>query len=428
MKIAVVGSGVSGLSAAWLLAPHNEVTLFEKESRLGGHAHTIEIQDDAGKMIPVDTGFMVFNPAMYPNFMKLIEHFDVPAVSTSMSFSVSMDNGAFEFSSNAPDGLFADRENIVRASFYEFLLEITRFNSEARKALERGISPHQTLHAFVEEHGFSEDLEEKYLLPLVGSIWSTPKKLARDFPSAPLLTFLNNHHLLAVTGHPQWATIVGGSSTYVARVVDEIRQYGGTIRTGVQVSSIRRTKEGPTVAYDGKKETFDYVVLATHADTTLALLKDASREEKILLSKFEYETNKVYVHSDASLMPRRKEAWASWNYLGRSGWSTKTKKVSLTYHMNTLQHLSTETPVFITLNPVKEPKRSLTHKVLTYTHPMSTCASMEMRSELATLQNKNRTLFCGSYFGYGFHEDGITSAIEVVRHLGGVPPWELESI
>lgn len=425
MKIAVIGSGVSGLSAAWLLSPHHEVELFEKGPRIGGHAHTVTI-DVEGKEIPVDTGFMVFNPSRYPNLVNLFTHFNIPSTPTSMSFAVSMDNGAFEFSSNLPNGIFADRANVLRVSFYEFLAEINRFNMTARDALKKGISPHQTLWQWLEEHRFSEELGEKYLLPLIGSVWSTPKKLARDFPCGELLTFLNGHHLLAAVGHPAWRTVVGGSIEYVRRVEEEIRNYGGAIHLNQRIKAVRRNAEGVEIVLPGKVKRFDYVVFATHADEALELLARPSREETILLSKFKYETNDVYLHSDTSLMPRRKEAWASWNYLGYSGWGRKTKKVCLTYHMNTLQHLPTDRPILVTLNPYPKPRRSLTYRKLRYAHPMCTCTSMEMRERLVDLQGKNRTLFCGSYFGYGFHEDGITSAIAAVSHLGITPPWDHE--
>ena len=428
MKIAVIGSGVSGLGAAWLLAPQHEVVVFEKEGRPGGHAHTALVKDRDGKSIPVDTGFMVYNPLRYPNLVKLFDHFSVKSEPTSMSFAVSVDDGAFEFSSNLPDGVFADRDNILSIPFYEFLLEITRFNATARDALKKGISPHQTLWEWLEEHKFSKDLGEKYLLPLIGSVWSTPKKLARDFPCAELFAFLDAHHLLAVIGHHQWKTVTGGSVEYVKRVVEEIRDYGGVIRVNHPVQTVRRYDDHVIVVSKKKAERFDYVIFATHSDETLALLERPSREEKILLSKFKYEKNTVYLHSDSSLMPRRKEAWASWNYLGYSGWTSKTKKVCLTYHMNNLQNLSTDLPVFVTLNPYRKPKASLTHDIFHYSHPLCTCTSMEMRTRLKDLQNKNRTLFCGAYFGYGFHEDGITSAIEAVRYLGVQPPWDTTNL
>ncbi len=427
MKVAVIGSGISGLSAAWFLAPHHEVTLFERAAQLGGHAHTAKIKDHAGKIVPVDTGFMVYNPNRYPNLTKLLEHFNVATKKVAMSFSVSIDDGAFEFASTTPDSIFADRANIVRMPFYEFLLEITRFNTVARDAIARGISPHQTLHEFLEEHGFSQDLEEKYLIPLVGSIWSSPKKLARDFPCKALLTFLDSHHLLAVTGRPKWHTIEGGSSVYVERVAEEIRRHGGVIRLNERIRSIRRPKGAVHIRTKRGMEQFDYVVLATHADDALRLLRSPSKEEKVLLRQFTYERNTVYLHSDPSLMPRRKEAWASWNYLGWSGWGRTTKKVTLTYNMNNLQGLETDLPVFVTLNPPRKPKKSLTHARYSYSHPLCTCASMEMRERLASLQDKSRTLFCGSYFGYGFHEDGIASAVEAVQCLGITPPWNDEA-
>lgn len=426
MKIAVIGSGVSGLSAAWLLAPHHEVEIFEKNGWLGGHAHTALVQGSSGQPIAVDTGFMVFNPVRYPNLTKLFEHFGVETLPTDMSFAVSMDGGAFEYSSKVPKGIFADRENILRVSFYEFLEEILRFNAAARAALEKGVSPHTTLRDFLTQHKFSDDFEQKYLLPMVGSIWSTPKKLARDFPCGPLLEFLNGHHLLAAVGHPQWRTPKGGSVQYVEKVTAEVRAQGGVFHANDSVVKVKRDVDGVTVISKRKHHRYDAVVFACHADEALALLARPSREERLLLSKFKYEANDVYLHSDESLMPRRKDAWAAWNYLGVSGWGRKTKKVSLTYYMNILQSLPTDLPVFVTLNPPVPPRRDLVHGRFSYAHPLCTCVSMETRTRLQELQGKNATYFCGSYFGYGFHEDGITSAIEAVRHLGVRPPWEVE--
>lgn len=424
MKIAVIGSGVSGLSAAWLLAPHHEVVLFEKDSRLGGHAHTVEMRDRDGTMIPVDTAFVVFSPQRYPNLTKLFEHFNITSVPTNMSLSVSMDNGAFEFSNTLPNGLFAGRENMLSIPFYQFLLEINRFNAVAHQSLREGISPHQTLQEWLTEHGFSEDLAEKYLMPIIGSIWSTPKKLAREFPCGELFTFLESHHLLSVIGHPPWRTVLGGSATYVKRVAEEIQAYGGVIRLNQRVRTVQRTHDHVDIVLPSHTETFDQVIFATHADQTLALLEKPTREEKSLLSKFTYEINDVYLHSDPALMPRHKEAWAAWNYRGYRGWGPKTKKVCLTYNMNRLQHLSSTLPAFVTLNPHPRPKPSLTHAKIRYAHPLSTCISVEMRERLQDLQNVRRSFFCGSYFGYGFHEDGITSAISVAKHFGISPPWE----
>lgn len=397
------------------------MTLFEKDSDVGGHAHT-EYVRLGKKKVPIDTGFEVFNPEQYPNLVQFFTKLGVRSQKAAMNLSVSTDDGAFEFSNRVPNGIFADRTNIISPSFYTFLLEVLRFNRTALQALKKGIPPTQTLRQFLHTHGFSKELAERYVFPMVGSIWSTPQKLANDFPALTLLTFLNNHHLFSATNHASWYTVKGGSAEYVKRAVHEIRKQGGVVKTHSPVQKVTRHGEYVSVRVGGREHRFNYVVMAAHADTALKLLADATRIEKRLLSTFHYETNKVVLHRDPSLMPRHRAAWSAWNFVGTG--DARSKKVCLTYYINELTGIDEQYPVFTTLNPIRRPKTSLTYKWFTYAHPLYTVESARAQKELPTLQGKNRTLFCGSYFGYGFHEDGIASAVAVARYFGVSPPWK----
>lgn len=308
-------------------------------------------------------------------------------------------------------------------SFYSFLQEITRFNTVALKALEKGIEEEYTLHEFLVSHRFSKEFEEQYIIPLVGSIWSTPKKLVRTFPTKELLTFLSKHHLLAVVGHPKWETVLGGSQEYIRLLNKKLETQNVSVLTQTPVFRVVRDREKVVVSTSRGQDTYDFVVFGTHADTTLSLLHSPTKEESSILSSFRYEENEVYVHSDTKYMPRRRKAWASWNYLGKTGWGASTKKVCLTYYMNELQHIKTPTPILVTLNPYDVPSNQCTYAHLRYRHPLMSVDAAHARRALEGIQNKNRTFFCGSYTGYGFHEDGIASAVHVAELLGILPPW-----
>lgn len=421
MKIAVIGSGISGLASALLLSEQHEVTLFEKDTRLGGHSNTIDISFP-DKRVSVDTGFMVYNPEVYTHFTKLLEYLGVPTKPTTMSFSVSLGDG-FEYSSIPLKGVFADTQNFFRPSFYRFLIEIIRFNRVALQELSKTPNERVTLEEFLARHSFSSTLKERHLIPMVGSIWSTPKELVTAFPASALLSFLKAHKLLRLVGQPKWRTIEGGSRTYVERIEKILKERGATIVLDAALEYIERGEKARVVTKHGTHE-FDRIVIATHADEALELLKDPSANETRVLSGFTYETNDVVVHSDESLMPKRKNAWASWNYLDPQT-PHAPKKVTLTYWMNSLQSINKKYPIFITLNPVTKPKAETVHTRLSYAHPLYTLTSAQMKKELVTIQDKNKTLFVGSYFGYGFHEDGLLSAIEASRYCGCDTPWKL---
>ncbi len=424
MKIAVVGSGISGLSAAWLLSKEHEVVLFEKDGELGGHAHTVLVPTGKGE-IAVDTGFMVFNPPQYPNLVNFFKILGVGSVATSMRFSLSMHDGGFEWNSDMPGGIFVDKRNFFRPSFWFFLFGILRFNKIARRELVTGISENETLEEFLVRHHVSETVRTKYIYPLAGAIWSTPVMGTKLSPALAILAFLNNHHLLNVadSGGFQWQTVVGGSKTYVKKVEQELQARGVDIRLNTPVEHVVRKEGGITVRAGGIDDVFDFVVMATHADLSLKLLVDADQTERDILSTFSYERNEVLLHGDISCMPHRRRAWAAWNYLGEMRGADGLEKVSLTYHMNELQHIDPSLPLFVTLNPHHDLDPKLIYGKFIYHHPIYTPASIKAQSNLSLIQNKRRTLFCGSYFGHGFHEDGITSAIDAVKYLDIKVPW-----
>lgn len=422
MKIAVIGGGISGLSAAYFLSGEHDVTVFEKASVLGGHAHTEEVRI-GGKRYPVDTGFVVFNPPRYPLLTKLFESLGVKSFETEMSMSVSLDNGAFEYNNTIPNGIFADRKNIIRISFIAFLLEIKRFNSVATKALKSGISEEVTLDGFLKKYRFSEDLRSKYLFPMVGAIWSTPRELASDFPAQTLLQFLDNHHLLSTGANFRWSTVVGGSTQYVSKLQAMLKRRKTKILLKHPVSSVVRKKDGVEVTSGRQIEKFDAVVLASHADEVLSLLRAPSKKERAVLSAFSYVRNDVYLHTDTRVMPVRRHAWAAWNYAGFTKSSKKRDVISLTYNMNLLQQLRAPHSLLVTLNPHIRLKKELMFKKFTYSHPMHTVQSVRAQRKLAAIQGVGGVYFAGSYFGYGFHEDGIASALEVAKLLGVKNPW-----
>lgn len=424
MRIAIVGGGISGLSAAWFLRDQHEITLFEKDSELGGHAHT-EIVHVDGKKIPVDTAFIVLNKRNYLNLVAFFAELDVPLDQVEMVLSVSLNEGAFEWNTNVPNGVFADRTNLVRPAFWRLLAEVKRFNATALGELPK-LQPHETLGKFLDRNHFGTDFRVKYFYPLTGAIWSTPGKGIEESPAKSVLSFLNNHGTLRISKKDRldWFTVRHGSREYVQAVAKALTAKGQAIRTNTTISKIHRDVKGVRIETTKGTEEFDYVIVATHADTALKLLARPTSDEKRLLSPFAYERNEVYLHRDASFMPRRKRAWGTWVYAGEPEEPDGTKKACITYHMNALQHIDERYPLFVTLNPGRLPDPDKTYKHFTYHHPVFPAEAIHAQSQLDTLQNKNHSLFCGSYFGFGFHEDGITSAINAVQNLGVRPPWK----
>jgi predicted NAD/FAD-binding protein len=414
VKIAVVGSGISGLAAAWLLSRRHEVHLFEKEERLGGHTHTV-VHDAGGRSLPLDTGFIVYNEATYPKLTRVFAELEVATRDSDMSFSVSCSDPDLEYASHSFRGLFAQPSLVFSASFLRLLVDIVRFGRRGRRILATDPDPSASIADFLHEGRFSDAFARYYLLPMTSAIWSTGAELASAYPRDPLLRFLDNHGLLQVSGQPQWRTVVGGSHRYIGPMVEGLRE---RIHLGAGVA--RATRSGDEVRLhleDGSSHRFDYLVIATHADQALALLAEPTTLERELLGRWRYSVNDTWLHTDRSFMPRRTAAWASWNYRVPEG-AAVGEGVSLTYHLNRLQGLSEDREYLVTLNPDREPDPASVIRRLTYTHPVYTRESVATQTELPRLNGTNRTHFCGAYFGNGFHEDGLASAIAVADDLG----------
>jgi predicted NAD/FAD-binding protein len=417
LKIAVVGGGVSGLSAAWLLSRRHEVTLYEAAPRVGGHANTVEIDG-----VAVDTGFIVYNEPNYPNLTALFRHLDVPTVDSDMSFGVSLDHGALEYSST---NLLAQKRNAFNPRFWKMLLDVTRFYRAGTRdvaALEAGGLC--GLADYLDAKGFGRAFQEDHLLPQAAAIWSASLRDIREFPAAALLRFFDNHGLmLPIDKRPIWRTVVGGSRSYVDRMLAD---FDGTVLTSRPVRHIARGPDGVAIEdAHGETRRFDQVVIGAHADQALAILARPSADEARLLGKFRYSQNRAVLHRDAGLMPRRRGAWASWNHVGRRGGARVGEgDGGVTYWMNRLQPLESQDPFFLSLNPSREPARTEVLHDQTYEHPLFDSAAMIAQQDLWSLQGVNRTWFAGAYFGSGFHEDGLQAGLAVAEQLGGVHrPW-----
>jgi len=417
-SIAVVGGGISGLSAAWLLSRRHDVTLYEAAPRVGGHAHTVEVEG-----VAVDTGFIVYNEPNYPNLTALFAHLDVPTAASDMSFGVSLDDGALEYSST---NLLAQKRNLFNPRFLKMLLDVTRFYRAGTRdvaALEAGGLC--CLSDYLDAQGFGRAFQEDHLLPQAAAIWSASMRDIREFPAAALLRFFDNHGLmLPVDKRPIWRTVVGGSRAYVDRVLAD---FDGVVLTGRPVRRILRGPDHVTVEdAAGQTRRFDQVVVAAHADQALAMLVQPSPEERRLLGAFRYSRNRAVLHRDPALMPRRKTAWASWNHVGRRDGDGEG---GVTYWMNRLQPLSRDGvasvhPFFLSLNPARGPALAATLHDQTYEHPLFDGPAMRAQQALWSLQGANRTWFAGAYFGSGFHEDGLQAGLAVAEQLGGVRrPW-----
>jgi predicted NAD/FAD-binding protein len=421
LNIAIVGSGISGMAAAWLLSRRHRVTVFEKDGRLGGHANTVLVQ--AGdRAVPVDTGFIVYNEANYPNLVALFDHLQVPTKRSSMSFAVSIDDGALEYSGGGRlNGLLAQRRNLVRPRFWSMVQDILRFYREAPRDLSLGRLEGVTLGDYVTESGYSEAFVEDHLLPMAAAIWSSPLAAMRDHSAASIVRFFENHGLLRLQDRPQWRTVDGGSREYVRRLT---AGYADRVRLRCGARRILRRGRGVWIEDEtGALSHFDHVVVATHADEALDLLDDPSPLEFELLGAIRYQANPAVLHQDASLMPRRKRVWSSWNYM-RDGKADAERSVHVTYWMNRLQGIDPAHPLFVTLNPPREPARML--GCFLYHHPLLDAAAIRAQKRLWDLQGRRNTWFCGAYFGAGFHEDGLQAGLAVAEQLGGAwRPWDV---
>jgi len=413
--VAVIGSGIAGLSAAWLLSRTHDVQVFEADNRIGGHSHT---RDVAGH--PVDTGFIVYNEATYPNLTALFAYLGVATRGTDMGFAVSLNQGRLEYAGGDLGGLFAQKRNLVSPRFWRMLADLVRFYRAAPRDLP-GLGE-VTLGAYLERLGAGEAFRDDHLYPMAAAIWSTPVALIPDQPAAAFIRFCDNHGLLNLGARPPWRTVEGGSRAYVEALT---APFADRIHCATPVRQIRRLPSGVELTTDRGPAQFDAVVVATHADTALALLADADADERRVLGAFSYRRNLAVLHSDAALMPRRKRVWSAWNYAADSTGSDTT--LSVTYWMNRLQTwLPEDLPLFVTLNPARAPDPAKVHARVAYDHPVFDMAADRAQRELWGLQGARRTWFCGAHFGAGFHEDGLQAGLAVAEALGGGRrPWRV---
>ncbi len=417
MKIAVIGAGVAGLGTAWLLSRQHDVVIYERESRFGGHSCTVDVATPDGPQ-PVDVGFIVFNERNYPNLVALFEHLGVPTEESDMSFAVSLDDGRYEYASSY-GGYFAQRRNVVRPSFLRMTRDILRFNRLAPRLLAQAEDLDFTIGDFVADTGLSDAFRDRYLVPMASCIWSTPLGRMLDYPAQTFARFFNNHGLLTIGPQLRWRTVSGGSRSYVERIVAPLR---ARARLATAAQAIRRDARGVEIRdASGQWDRFDKVVLACHADQALALLGDADARERELLGCFAYSSNEVWLHADAGLMPRRRSVWASWNYVADS--RATASNASVTYWMNRLQNLPDRTPLFVSVNPGRAPRPATAHARYTFEHPMYDAAAIRAQRDLHEIQGARHAYFCGSYCGYGFHEDALAAGLDVAEQLGVRRPW-----
>lgn len=411
------------MAAAWLLSKRHDVTVYERADRIGGHCNTVDARTPSGP-VPVDTGFIVFNEHTYPNLTALFDHLQIPTEASEMSLAVSLDDGALEYSGSNLGTVFAQKRNLYSRRFWSMLRDLRRFYSEAPGDIRR-LGDRATLADYLKLQRYGAAFRDDHLLPMASAIWSAPAQVMLDYPAAAFIRFQDNHGLLKLTNRPIWRTVRGGSRSYVARLT---APYAGRICLNENIMAIERGAGGVTVKTDdGDVQTYDHVVMAAHADQALALLADPTRQEHALLSPFRYSHNLAVLHCDERLMPRRRAVWSSWNYLGKRG-AGELDAVTVTYWMNRLQHLRSETNLFVTLNPARPPQAGTIFHSEIYEHPIFDTAALRAQRRLWSLQGQNRTWFCGSYFGAGFHEDGLQSGLAVAEALGGIRrPWSVDN-
>lgn len=420
LKIAIVGTGIAGMSAAWLLNQRHIVTLYEQNDYVGGHSNTTDIEID-GEEMPVDTGFIVYNPVNYPNLVKLFEHLNVPTKASDMSFAASLNDGGLEYSGSDLFSLFAQRRNLFRPRFWRMVKDIARFYREAPQLINDRALADVTLGEFLRHNRYSDTFVYDHLMPMGAAIWSSSVQQMLDFPTLAFIRFFDNHGLVQLNDRPEWRTVCGGSREYMKALQQTLKQ---PIRTTQPVIRIEReANKSVVISSDGQRETFDQVVLACHADQALKLLAEPTPEEQQTLGTMRYQENTAVLHTDLNLLPKRRKAWASWNYIG-AGTDSADQLLCVTYLMNRLQKLPTEKPVLVTLNPCKDidPKKII--QTIDYMHPIFDRAALRSQPDLWKLQGQHNTWFCGAYFGSGFHEDGIQAGLAVAEKLGGLKrPW-----
>ena len=415
MKIAVIGGGVAGIAASWLLSKQHDVTLFERDDRIGGHTNTILV-DEGGVQVPVDTGFIVCNKRNYPVFYGLLDEWGVPRRDSDMSFGFSCEQSGLGYVGPSLRDFAKVPRNLLNPRFWRLVQSQRRFGRKAMASLKRRDLGSTTLGAYLADLGMDAFFVENYLIPLAASVWSSPDNDMLDFPAETFIRFFHNHGMIQLRDLPQWQTIVGGSRSYVDRFTT---LFPGSIMSGVPVSGVRRERDSVVVTFDDSPEmTFDHVVMATHADQALALLDDASSQERSALSCWGYHRSSVVLHTDASVMPRDRRLWASWNYRRPVG-AAPGDSVPITYGMNRLQGLSSSNDYLVSLNLRRPVRPDAVIYEVEYTHPAYTPDSLLAQQQVSELAGDRNTHFCGSYMGYGFHEDAAASAAVVARRIGG---------
>jgi uncharacterized protein len=417
--IAVVGSGIAGMSASWLLSQQNEVTVYEKNARLGGHSNTIMVNTSVGETA-IDTGFIVFNDITYPNLVALFEHLDVASRPSDMSFGVSLNGGAQEYSTVDTHSFLCGGRNLMSPRFWSMTLDLLRFYRSASIDLPNTRDDMISLGDYLTREGYGEAFQRDHLLPQAAAIWSASLAEIRHYPACAFVRFLENHGLLKLAGRPKWRTVEGGSRAYVEKLT---AAYADRVRLGAGVTSVRRDGEGVLVRDSkGGEARYDHVVIAAHGDEALAMLADASPQERALLGAFRYAKNRAVLHTDPTLMPRRQKLWASWNYVG----DNPDGGCVVSYWMNLLQGLECREQIFLTLNPERLPREDSILYQTDYEHPIFNAAALRAQEQLWSLQGVRNTWFCGAHFGAGFHEDGLQAGLAVAEQLGGVRrPWNV---
>jgi predicted NAD/FAD-binding protein len=411
MKIAIIGSGISGNTLAYYLNPHHQITLFESNDRIGGHSHTHHI-DIFNQKVSVDTGFIVFNKKTYPNFLKLLHELKVPYENSAMSFSVKDSQKDFEYNGTSLNALFAQRKNFMNPRFYKMISEILRFNKSSIILLSS--DEEISLGDYLKREGYSDFFKKYYILPMGSAIWSSNIKTMMEFPAKFFIQFFNNHGMLNINDRPQWLTISGGSINYVNKMIEPFRK---KIKLNQNIKYVERKKDHIAIHHKDRIEKFDWVFFACHSDEALKLIKSPGLHEKNILKAIPYTDNEVVLHYDDHFMPKRKLAWAAWNYHIDDN---ANSPASLTYNMNILQNLKTEAPLLVTLNPMQKINKKKIIKTLSYAHPQYSLRSIEAQSKYHLISGVNRTSFAGAYWGNGFHEDGVKSALDAIQQFNAV--------
>lgn len=418
-RIAVVGSGIAGTAAAWLLGKRHSVSMFERNDYFGGHTHTISVEE-SGQTLPIDTGFIVYNEPNYPHLTGLFDHLGIATRNTEMTFAASVGNPLVEYAGSDLNTLFAQRRNLVNGGFIGMVWDILRFNRRCKALLRQQGFGDLTVGCLLEQERLGERFRDHYLLPMAAAIWSCPPRTMLDFPAKSFARFFENHGLLDLFDRPQWKTVEGGSCTYMKRLIKDL---GPQVRSGDGAVSVSRKASGVEVVLaSGQRRTFDQVVLACHADEALALLLEPLPIEHQTLSRFDYQANRALLHTDERLMPMSRRVWSSWNYLADQA-GDRVDAVSVTYWMNRLQGVQSTKDYFVSLNPLREPRPFRLVTEMTYHHPVFDTGAMQAQGRLPAIQGLDRVWYTGSYFGYGFHEDALRASVELAERFGVKVPW-----